>query len=469
MRFLQMASETKETVQTKTWSTKLEEWQRRNRRPLECVFNHRDKTGWWACSISMYDKAGVLLCCSAPTKSQAKEDASKQFFELKADELVTRAMEALPANTLKELCEKLSVPPCIYQQQEASAKLLEIGHTARLAAVALKCAEENKSKSERKKILDEENKQLTITRQSTEGWMQCTISHPLWSTKRTVSALGPNIKEAKRACEVRVLGRCMQDPDMFGTIIMPDSKGLQSAMRLMDHLEERKASIEVISPRDLEHMRTDTGAVGNMVARALQSDPKLPLGIDCEMAIEVKDGQSVSRVATVQVTNGDVIGIFRVHHLRETKDWPKQLLDLLNRPGQRRFGVDVEKDKRALELSGATLTNIEDLQKTASQFKEFGLKPSLAIMAARLCRLSVLKNSDKVRTSDWAAKDLSGKQIRYAALDALLTLLVGLALDQRKTVAAESDPQMYLHPDRTAPRKAGAAPTEDTIATPKSD
>ncbi len=139
------------------------------------------------------------------------------------------------------------------------------------------------------------------------------------------------------------------------------------------------------------------------------------LGFDTETRPAFRKGESYDP-SLLQLAGEREVWLFQVQRLPELKE----LFALLADPAILKSGVAIDRDIKELQvLSSFQPAGFEDVGEMAKErgFRQSGLRPLTAMLLdGRL--------SKSAQTSNWAAKELSAKQIRYAATDAWVSRLL---------------------------------------------
>jgi len=147
------------------------------------------------------------------------------------------------------------------------------------------------------------------------------------------------------------------------------------------------------------------------------------LGFDTETKPCFRRGQS-HPPALLQLAARDRVFIFRLAGLSA----PARLAPILSDPGTVKYGVAVSDDIKELnQLFDFDPAGFLDLGETA---KSLGI-PTLGLrnMAANLLGVRISKSA---QCSDWGRKELTQRQISYAATDAWISRELGLRLELLK-------------------------------------
>uniref|UniRef100_A0A146MGD2 3'-5' exonuclease n=1 Tax=Lygus hesperus TaxID=30085 RepID=A0A146MGD2_LYGHE len=156
---------------------------------------------------------------------------------------------------------------------------------------------------------------------------------------------------------------------------------------------------------------------------------QLPLGFDLEWPFRY--GQGSGKVALIQICPDESICyIFHVFYL---KSLPKALILLLRHPKVRLTGLNIANDIRKLgrdfkiDLSDVLANNLIELCTLANKKLHCSHRWSLARLVVN--QLKIYLDKGPVRVSNWANKDLTKRQVAYAATDAYVSLLCYLKLN----------------------------------------
>ncbi|MCF8225753.1 MAG: 3'-5' exonuclease domain-containing protein 2 [Bacteroidales bacterium] len=139
------------------------------------------------------------------------------------------------------------------------------------------------------------------------------------------------------------------------------------------------------------------------------------LGFDTETRPAFRKGE-VNDIALIQLSNEDVAWLFRVNKI----GMPPALLKLFESDRFLKIGVGLKDDMRKMrQLASFNPAGFLELQKYVEAFniESKSLKKLVAIVLG-------YKISKSQQISNWEAKELSDKQIRYAATDAWVSLMV---------------------------------------------
>jgi len=148
------------------------------------------------------------------------------------------------------------------------------------------------------------------------------------------------------------------------------------------------------------------------------------IGFDTETKPCFQSHGPRSRTALLQLSGEDRAYLFRLHHL----GMPAPLVRILANPSILKIGAAVRDDVRGLqEYAKFTARGFLDLQ---SMMEMFGIKEkSVKKMAAIILGKRVSKTQ---QLSNWEAPQLSGAQLKYAAIDAWICREMYLHLTKGK-------------------------------------
>ena len=154
------------------------------------------------------------------------------------------------------------------------------------------------------------------------------------------------------------------------------------------------------------------------------------LGFDTETRPAFRKGESY-RPSLLQLGAADAVYLFQL----KTTGLPRELLDLLSNPNITKAGVSIKDDLSELrKLSDFTPGGFIELADIArkAKIKNLGLRGMGALLLG-------FRISKKEQVSNWAKKDLSPSQIRYAATDAWVGREIHLKMDHLGLIAATGE------------------------------
>lgn len=178
------------------------------------------------------------------------------------------------------------------------------------------------------------------------------------------------------------------------------------------------------------------------------------LGFDTESKPIFSTSQVDTGPHLVQLATVDGAWLLQLHH-------PQALelaCEVLANASICKAGFGLDNDKTTLPRRlGCTLENVLDLDRV---FKQHGYGNSTGVRAAVALVLGQnFHKSKKTSTSNWALRQYSPAQVRYAANDAHAPALVYAALPAWQTL------QPTIHPPHARrPRSSVARPVEGTLA-----
>lgn len=148
------------------------------------------------------------------------------------------------------------------------------------------------------------------------------------------------------------------------------------------------------------------------------------LGFDTETKPCFQSGMPQNHVALLQLSGEDKAFLFRVNKL----GIPQSLAKILGDPQITKVGAAVNDDIKGLQFyTKFQAKGFVDLQKLAA---EFGIKDkSVKKLAANILGLRVSKAQ---QLSNWEAANLSGAQLKYAAIDAWICRKMYITLKSTK-------------------------------------
>lgn len=180
------------------------------------------------------------------------------------------------------------------------------------------------------------------------------------------------------------------------------------------------------------------------------------LGFDTESKPIFSTTQVDTGPHLVQLATVDAAWLLQLHH-------PLALelaRELLSHPGICKVGFGLDNDKATLPRRlGCELDNVVDLDRV---FKQYGYGNSTGVRAAVALVLGQnFHKSKKMSTSNWAARQYSPGQLRYAANDAHGPAVIYAALpawQARQPAPAARPPRQARPPRAPEPQQQQAAP-----------
>ena len=163
-----------------------------------------------------------------------------------------------------------------------------------------------------------------------------------------------------------------------------------------------------------------TNEMASVFVERLQSKNVTTFGFDTETTIERKEDQGLTSI--IQIYTGYECYIFQVYRIwRKERCFPPKLAKFMSNPHFIKTGVASENDARRLEEQyQIRCSGIIDIQHIA---RSMGLSDiSMEGLATKYVP-QVHKESKSSIYTNWDV-DLDGKHIRYAATDAMLSLLI---------------------------------------------
>lgn len=177
-----------------------------------------------------------------------------------------------------------------------------------------------------------------------------------------------------------------------------------------------------------ENLPADQIVLINSVQQAEAVRPELErvtvFGLDSESRPTFKAGESSDGPHLIQLATLDKAYLFQMNESL----WAF-LQPIFANSAQIKVGFGLKNDAHLLRKRGIELRSVIELSKC---FGTFGLKNPVGLKNAMalLFRLNFPK-SKRITTSNWASKQLSTAQLKYAAADAYAPLLVFLELRRR--------------------------------------
>lgn len=151
------------------------------------------------------------------------------------------------------------------------------------------------------------------------------------------------------------------------------------------------------------------------------------LGFDTETKPSFKHGEPRHSIALLQLSGADKAYLFRLQSL----GLPKSIADIMADPEIIKVGAAVHDDIKGLQVYRKFVPRgFVDLQKISANYGI--LDKSVRKLAAIVLGLRVSKSQ---QLSNWEAPQLSGAQLKYAAIDAWVSREIFLKLhsiDQKK-------------------------------------
>ncbi|GHV50792.1 3'-exoribonuclease [Deltaproteobacteria bacterium] len=139
------------------------------------------------------------------------------------------------------------------------------------------------------------------------------------------------------------------------------------------------------------------------------------LGVDTESKPSFRKG-NITSPSLIQIACSDTVFLIQLSHI----PFSEEIASLFTDPRQIKTGVAIRDDMRMLgAISPFTPDGLVDLKDVA---QSRGLATNgLRTLAANLLRLRISKSS---QCSNWSQKELSARQIIYAATDAWVSRLI---------------------------------------------
>ncbi len=173
------------------------------------------------------------------------------------------------------------------------------------------------------------------------------------------------------------------------------------------------------------------------------------LGFDTESKPLFEARQADTGPHLVQLATCEAAWLLQLHHPLALELAAEVLAD----PAICKAGFGLDNDRRSLPARlGVPLHNVVDLDRV---FKRHGYGNSVGLRAAVAMVLGQgFHKSKRISTSNWAARQLSEAQRRYAANDAYGAVLVHAALPAWE----QRQPPVAQRPPRPRPRRPTAQP-----------
>ena len=177
------------------------------------------------------------------------------------------------------------------------------------------------------------------------------------------------------------------------------------------------------------------------------------LGFDTESKPLFQAGQNDSGPHVVQLATPDAAWILQLHH----PDALALAREVMAVPHILKVGFGLDNDLRTLpQRLQTSLVHVLDLDKV---FSSHGYGPNVGVRAAMALVLGrSFTKSKRISTSNWAAKQLSQAQIRYAANDAHAPALIYAGLSawqaQQPRAPKTQHPHHARKIQRTTPQNA---------------
>lgn len=153
------------------------------------------------------------------------------------------------------------------------------------------------------------------------------------------------------------------------------------------------------------------------------------LGFDTESKICYNSNSENHKLALIQICNPDSCVLIPVYGNTKINDFLKLMLESSE---TKKYCVNPELDIRVLKNARVELSGIIDVNNYPFY------KGSMKTLAEKKLGLRMEK-SKNIQCSDWSKTPLSIKQLRYAAMDAIVSLaLVEPFIDQKKLVRKQS-------------------------------
>ena len=159
------------------------------------------------------------------------------------------------------------------------------------------------------------------------------------------------------------------------------------------------------------------------------------VGFDTESRPTFQKGEKSEGPHVLQFATEEKAYIFQ-SHIEETKD---AIMELLKSPDLNKIGFDMRGDLRQIaDRFGIRPAALMDLDR---HFKRLGYRNSVGAKSAiaMLFKKKLIK-SKSITTSNWAEKELSERQLIYAANDAYAAIKVYHALKAQGGLSRKGDP-----------------------------
>jgi hypothetical protein len=191
---------------------------------------------------------------------------------------------------------------------------------------------------------------------------------------------------------------------------------LANQARQLGHLAEEPEEVLVVNS-------ASSGAYASLCADAAKADL---IAFDAEWAPDHSYG-SDNPISVLQLAFPISRRVYVLQLNRLDGQLPPEVKMMLVNPEVRKLGFAVDlNDRQKMQRSGIALTNgsVTDVQELcAAALGVIANAKSLSLKNAAFGLLGVRLDKDKrLSCSDWASKDLTPEQVRYAALDAWVPL-----------------------------------------------